>query len=134
MFVGHASHQSARYSLRYRNVEERHSSSGLILATGTGATGWARSIQRERMHPLQLPTPTDPVLAFLVREAFPSVGLGTTLTQGLLGADETLEVVCEQDEGAAVFGDGIEEDRLEPRWGQRLTLRVAQRHLQLVTG
>lgn len=132
VFVGHASHQSARYTLRYRGKEERHSSSGLIIATGTGATGWARSIQRERGGTLALPSPTAPALAFLVREAFPSVGLGTSLTQGLLGEDESLELVCEQETGAAVFGDGMEEDRLEPRWGQRMTVRVAQQRLRLV--
>jgi NAD kinase len=93
VFVGHVSHQSARYCIRYRNKQERHSSSGLIISTGTGATGWARSIQGERAHRLELPTPTAPALAFMVREAFPSVGLGTAITQGLITADETLEVV-----------------------------------------
>jgi NAD kinase len=131
VFVGHVSHQSARYTIRYRNHEERHSSSGLIVATGTGATGWTRSIQRERAHHLELPKPTESTLAFMVREAFPSVGLGTSITQGLIGKEETLQVICEQETGAAVFGDGIEEDRLEPRWGQRVTVRVADRHLRL---
>ena len=46
VFVGHASHQSARYSLSYAGREEAQSSSGLIVASGTGATGWALSISR----------------------------------------------------------------------------------------
>jgi NAD kinase len=47
IFVGHRTHQSARYRIRPADEqEERHSSSGVIVSTGTGATGWARSIQR----------------------------------------------------------------------------------------
>lgn len=133
-FVGHASHQSARYRLRYRGREERHSSSGLIVATGTGATGWARSIVRERERRIELPAPTASSLAFMVREAFPSVGFGTSITQGLLEGDEALEIVCEQERDAVVFGDGIEEDRIEPRWGQLLRLGVAKRRLAIAIG
>jgi NAD kinase len=133
VFVGHASHQSARYTIQHRGKQERHSSSGIIVATGTGSTGWARSIQRERAHRLELPRPTESALAFMVREAFPSVGMGTSLTQGLIGEEEALEVICEQDAGATVFGDGIEEDHLEPCWGQRLTVRVAKLRLRLAT-
>jgi len=133
-FVGHVSHQSARYRIRYRGKEERHSSSGLIVTTGTGATGWARSIQREREHRLDLPDPTAPELAFMVREAFPSLGFGTSITQGLIEGKEALEIVCEQESSAAVFGDGIEEDRLEPRWGQMLRVGVARRQLRLAVG
>lgn len=40
LFVGHRSHQSARYRIGDGQVEEEQSSSGLIVATGTGATGW----------------------------------------------------------------------------------------------
>ena len=43
VFVGHRSHQSARYRIRLAGREERQSSSGLIVATGTGATGWGKS-------------------------------------------------------------------------------------------
>lgn len=45
VFVGHASHQSAKYSItvpsftRTGGQTERQSSSGLIVSTGTGATG-----------------------------------------------------------------------------------------------
>jgi hypothetical protein len=59
------------------------------------------------------------------------VGLGTSITQGLIGTEETLQIICEQETGAAVFGDGIEDDRLEPRWGQRMTVRIAERRLRL---
>src|SRR5262249_10163939 len=48
VFVGHRTHQSAKYRIRTGDRQERHSSSGLICSTGTGATGWARSISTQR--------------------------------------------------------------------------------------
>ena len=63
LFIGHQSHQAARYRITTSTVEERQSSSGVIVATGTGATGWARSIHRERHDRLNLPAPDDDVVA-----------------------------------------------------------------------
>jgi hypothetical protein len=132
IFVGHRSHQSARYRLRLGNREERQSSSGLIVATGTGATGWARSINGERAHPLQLPKPTDWALALFVREPFPSIVTGTSLDGGLVNGHGQLEIVSEMDDGGVVFGDGIEDDRLDFAWGMHLRVEVAEQRLRLV--
>jgi len=134
IFVGHRSHQSARYRLRLGTREERQSSSGLIVATGTGATGWARSINGERAHPLVLPRPTDWALALFVREPFPSVSTGTSLDGGLVSRGGQLEVVSEMDDGGVVFGDGIEDDRLDFAWGMRLQIGIAEQRLNLVRG
>ncbi|HTS82416.1 MAG TPA: NAD+ kinase [Myxococcaceae bacterium] len=134
IFVGHRSHQSARYRIQLGNQEERQSSSGLIVATGTGATGWARSINGERAHPLTLPGPTDPALAMFVREPFPSVSTGTSLDGGLLRRGGKLEIVSEMDDGGVVFGDGIEDDRLDFAWGMRLQIGISEQRLRLVRG
>ena len=40
VFIGHPSHQSARYELSLGSSVERQSSSGVVVSTGTGATGW----------------------------------------------------------------------------------------------
>jgi NAD kinase len=134
LYIGHPRHQSARYRLTCSLGSERHSSSGVVVTTGTGATGWACSIVRERFHEtFPLPEPEDPQLAFFVREAWPSPTTGTQLTQGLIRPGEALELVSELDEGV-VFGDGIEDDRLEFRWGVRASIRVAERHLRLALG
>jgi hypothetical protein len=132
IFVGHASHQSARYRLTFGDQTERQSSSGVVVATGTGATGWAASLHRERHSTLELPSAEERRLAFFVREPWPSAATGTTLTEGILAADEGLEVTCELGEGGVVFGDGIEADRLRVDWGQRVRIQIANHDLLLV--
>ncbi len=132
VFVGHRTHQSARYRLRLAEREERHSSSGLIAATGTGATGWARSIASQRKEDLLLPDPEVATLAFFVREAWPSRTTGTSLSQGLLDEGHPLELTSEMNEDGVIFGDGIEQDRLEFTWGMRAVIQPAPERLLLV--
>lgn len=134
IFVGHASHQSARYRLRWGGREERQSSSGMIVATGTGATGRAQSIHQDRGSSIKLPDPTEPALAFFVREAWPSPASGTVMTEGRLDGQERLQVLSEMEFGGVAFGDGIEADRIELPWGQRLEIGLAQMRLNLVLG
>ena len=132
IFAGHRSHQSARYVLRQAGEEERQSSSGVLVTTGTGATGWARPVNGERRRPLDLPAPAEAALAFLVREPFPSVSTGTHLDGARLGEREVLELVSEMDEGGVLFADGIEDDRLEFPFGARARFEVAPDRLRLV--
>ena len=68
---------------------------------------------------------------FFVREAWPSVRTGTSLTGGVIDASDTLTITSEMNEGGVAFGDGIESDALELPYGQTLTLRVAERSLRL---
>jgi hypothetical protein len=130
IFVGHPSHQSARYRLRPESAEERQSSSGLIVSTGTGATGWCQSVWRQTHSTLELPGPAEERLVWFVREPWPSPATGTSLVEGELEADQVLRVVAETD-GLVVFGDGIESDRLTLSWGQEIELRRARRGLRL---
>ncbi|BDG03294.1 NAD(+)/NADH kinase [Anaeromyxobacter oryzae] len=132
VFAGHRSHQSARYRIRLGEVEEQQSSSGVIVTTGTGATGWARSINGERRRPLALPAPEEPRLAFFVREPFPSVATRTSIDGALLAPGAGLELVSEMNEGGVVFADGIEDDRLDFGYGARLVVAPAPERLHLV--
>ena len=134
IFVGHRSHQSARYVLHVGGRSERQSSSGLIFATGTGSTGWAKSINGRLADPLELPAATDPVLAYFAREPWPGPVTGVSLSHGLIATGEIARITCELGDGAIAFGDGIEADALTIDWGQTLTLGVAARSLQLVRG
>ncbi len=133
IYLGHRTHQSARYRVRWRGEEERHSSSGVVVATGTGATGWARSIALGKHGDAsKLPRPTDPRLAFFVREAFPSISTATTITEGEVTIEDELAVVSEMNDGGTLFGDGIEDDAIDFRWGLCATLGVATERLRLV--
>lgn len=134
IFVGHRTHQSARYviSAPRAGVRERQSSSGVVVATGTGATGWARSIVREREGEHALPAATDAWLAFFVREAFPSPATGTRVTEGRIEPSAPLSLRSEMNEGGVLFGDGIEDDRLAFGWGLGAKVGVASERLTLV--
>jgi hypothetical protein len=130
VFVGPESHQTARYTLDAGGRRESQASSGLVVATGTGSTGWCRSLWLEHHSTLGLPAPTDAGLAWFVREAWPSPATGTSYTEGLLDGDAlTLRVESER---MVVFGDGIESDRLDLTWGQSLTVGRSDHHLHLV--
>lgn len=133
IFVGHASHQTARYTLRCGAGDERQASSGIVITTGTGATGWGRSIAGERHSSLRLPAPGERRLAFFVREAWLSATYAAGITEGVLDDREEIHVTSGLDDGGVLFGDGIETDRLEFRWGVTARVGVAAERLQLVT-
>lgn len=130
VYVGDRGHQSARYRLRLPDGRgELQSSSGIVVGTGTGATGWCASLARTPNAP-RLPQPDEPALAWFVREAWPSPTTGTTYTAGLLDRSEL--VLDIESDGLVAFGDGVEADHLTLAWGQRVTVSVARRTLRLV--
>jgi hypothetical protein len=132
LYVGDEGHQSSRYVVTTPSGEsERQSSSGVIISTGTGSTGWAASIASDRGLAGVLPTADSAMLGWYIREAWPSRSTGRSLTAGLIGEGERLEFVVESDT-LVVFGDGIEDDYLAIGWGQRLTVGVSDRRLNLV--
>ncbi|MEZ0491694.1 hypothetical protein AB2L28_05530 [Kineococcus sp. TBRC 1896] len=129
VFVGHRSHQTARYVLTAGDRREEQASSGVVTGTGTGATGWLASLSRGRAA-TALPTPVDPALAWFVREAWPSRTTGADLVAGAL-TDQSLTLDVLSDE-LVVFGDGLEDDRLTVSRGQRITVTVSPRRLALL--
>jgi hypothetical protein len=132
VFVGHRSHQSARYSIAVAQAQEEHSSSGLIVASGTGATGWARSIMEATHEPIIL-GPEEKAVAYFVREPFPSVATGTQLRSGKLDA-ASLQITSRMNDGGVIFADGIEQDFLTFEWGRNVAVGPAAHALHLVSG
>ncbi|MCA5891798.1 hypothetical protein LEP48_00340 [Isoptericola sp. NEAU-Y5] len=130
VFVGHPSHQSARYALRCGAGGERQSSSGLLVATGTGASGWWASLAHDRGG-RTAPSPTEDRLGWFVREAWPSPGTGTRFTEGTIEPGDVVALTVASDR-LVVFGDGMEDDRLVASWGQTVTVRTAEEPLRLV--
>ncbi len=132
VYLGHETHQSSRYTLSTVDGQrERQSSSGVVVGTGTGATGWLRSLAGQRREVPPAPAPDEAALIWFVREAWPSPATGASLTAGRLASGERLTVSCES-ERLVVFADGVEQDRLELGWGQRISIGLAERRLRLV--
>lgn len=132
VFFGHQTHQSARYRIQAGKGEERHSSSGVICSTGTGSTGWARSISQQIGLAEPLPAPEERRLAWFVREPFPSIFTQTGLRHGRLEPGESLTLSSEMGEGGVIFADGIESDHLEFLSGHRVTVGIAPATFNLV--
>lgn len=130
VFVGDRGHQSARYRLSVGGRDEEQSSSGLVVGTGTGATGWLASLWGQASPTFDLPGAESDELAYFVREAWPSPATGTSLVAGLVSGDG--EVRLRAQSSLVAFGDGIERDRLRIEWGQEVVLRGSQRCLRLV--
>ncbi|MFD5078533.1 hypothetical protein [Streptomyces sp. NPDC058371] len=134
IYLGAAGHQTARYRLGLdddRGVVEPQASSGVLVGTGTGASGWLRSVWQERGGPFPLPGPTEDRLLWFVREAWPSPATGTSLVGGGLTRTGHLRLTVESDRLIA-FGDGMEKDAVELVWGQTVRVGVAEVRLRLV--
>lgn len=146
LFLGPRSHTSARYRIGLGSRSENHSSSGVIVSTGLGSTGWFRSIlagatgiaaslsgrpaesDRERSFAWDAD-----YLYFSVREPWPSTTSAAEITFGRITPDEPLTMVSQMPENGVIFSDGIEADFLQFNAGIRATIAVAGKKGHLVT-
>lgn len=144
LFLGRRGHASARYTLTVGESEEEQSSSGIIVGTGAGSTGWLRAVQAGAAGWVDEATAktlrdgyafgrTEWRLRFAVREPFPSKTSAAELVCGWVNAGEQLVVTSQMPQGGVIFGDGVEADGLEFVSGTVATIAVADRTLNLVT-
>ena len=143
LFVGARSHVSARYRLEVGGATELQSSSGILVSTGAGSTGWMSSVfnMAEGVAsftggaagaPVRLAW-EDSRLLFAVREPFRSRQSGVSVVAGLLPAGEPLRVESRMPAGGVIFSDGMESDCLPFDAGAIAEIRAAARHAHLVT-
>ncbi len=138
--IGRRDTISSRYTLvAPDDVSERQSSSGILISTGVGSSGWMMSLMTGARAVtgacggLEVPFAWDvPYLLFAVREPFPSKYTKTTRVVGRIGRGEELRVVSEMSEGGAIFSDGVPEDAIEFNAGTIVTVMVAEKSAALV--
>lgn len=143
LFVGCSSHVSARYKLRVgKNHSESQSSSGMIVATGAGSTGWMSSVFNmaggiarslgQQPQPGPRMSWEDRQLAWAVREPFVSKTSHAELVFGLLKEGEELIVESLMSSGGVIFSDGVESDFLEFNGGSIARITVSKQRARLV--
>jgi NAD kinase len=134
LFLGPKTHASARYSLSWQGKTEIQSSSGIIISTGFGSTGWFQSILAGALgvtggesHSLQRGFGWDEKrLQFSVREPFPSRVTGTKLVFGEVTEEKTMQLESLMPENGVIFSDGIENDFLPFNSGSVVSIGVAE--------
>lgn len=144
LFIGAASHVSARYELTARGRSEVQSSSGILIATGAGSSGWMSSVfnmargvaascgqSNEHWAEPQLHW-DERALLWAVREPFRSQTSGVSLVADRLEANEELIVESRMASGGVIFSDGIESDFLPFNGGSIARIGVARQRARLV--
>ncbi len=147
LFIGPRTHSSARYLLEYAGKREQQSSSGLIVSTGAGCTGWLRSITTgawritEYFCSLDDKPPTPEQLAlgwdsdrlwFSVREPFVSKTSQARLVFGQIQRGQKLVLTSQMPDNGIIFSDGIETDYLNFNSGTIAEISLAARQAHLV--
>lgn len=139
IFIGPQSHTSARYTIRLAEQQEQHSSSGIIVSTGLGSTGWLKSLlagataiaagaahQAKHKPTKEMAWDAD-YLYFTVREPFPSKTSAASLVFGKITRQSTLTLTSQMPEHGVIFSDGIEADYLEFNSGSVAELGMAEK-------
>jgi len=140
LFIGPKSHTSAHYRLSWNGHQETQSSSGIIISTGFGSTGWFQSLLAGALgvsgttsHPLKEGFAWhEKRLQFTVREPFPSRTTGISMIFGVITPNTPLKLESLMPENGVIFSDGIESDFLAFNSGTVVTINLAAIQGQLI--
>jgi NAD kinase len=145
LFVGVRSHISARYTITVGKESEQHSSSGIIVSTGLGSTGWFRSLMtgaarvaseasggRVKVEPPGGFAWDSDYLYYTVREPFPSKTSSAKLVFGKITSAQPLKLISQTPEVGVIFSDGIESDFVAFNSGTQATITIADKRGHLV--
>ena len=144
LFLGAQTHVSARYRIRWAKAEEPQSSSGVLVSTGAGSTGWVSSVFNmasgvaalaggQSVKPMRLDW-EDRRLLFVVREPFISRHSKAGIVAGIVEQKQALELESLMPSGGVIFSDGVEADFLQFNSGSSVIVRAAAETAQLVVG
>jgi len=140
LFIGASSHVSARYKLTFNDKSEQHSSSGIIVSTQAGATGWLSSVFNmsygitnllDKNQPVKQPKLRENDLLFAVREPFKSIRTQTEITAGIIRKN-TLTIESFMPNNGVIFSDGVEKDFLKFNSGSIATIGIAKETATIV--
>lgn len=142
LFIGASSHVSARYKITYKNKTENQSSSGIIVSTQSGSTGWLSSIfnmsfgihnfiEKDNANRKNARLKEDQLL-FAVREPFASKRTQIDTTVGIVTRQSTLVIESYMPANGVIFSDGIETDFLKFNSGSIATIGIANEKANLV--
>jgi len=142
LFIGARTHVSARYKIGFGGRTEPHSSSGVLVSTGAGSTGWLSSVFAmagavssfsggKPGRPLHLEW-EDPRLVFVVREPYVSRHSKAGIAAGLIEAGGELILESQMPCGGVIFSDGVEADALDFNSGARVHIHAASRKTHLI--
>jgi NAD kinase len=144
LFVGQKTHVSARYRLSLEGKSESQSSSGIIISTGLGSTGWLKSIltgaaaiagnvslKNADNIPRGFNWGTD-LLYYTVREPYTSRSTSADLVFGQIKKGTQMTVHSLMPENGVIFSDGVESDFLEFNSGMEAKIGIAEKKGQLV--
>jgi len=144
-FIGARSHVSARYRIAIGQRSEAQSSSGIIVSTGAGSTGWLQSVYAGAAGVIEAlgGEVTPPAnggklnwdsehLVYSVREPFPSIATQTSIVHGVFTDRTPLKVTSQMASNGVIFSDGVEADYLEFNSGAEVTLSTALNKALLV--
>lgn len=141
LFVGASSHISARYRISYKDKTEEQSSSGLIISTSAGSTGWLSSIFNmsygvtnlfEKDLKPKKPKLKESQLFFAVREPFKSIRTQIGITAGIVQNSNKLIIESLMPSKGIIFSDGIEKDFLNFNSGSIAEIGIADEKVNLV--
>jgi NAD kinase len=144
-FIGARSHVSARYHIEIGERSETQSSSGIIVSTGAGSTGWLQSVYAGAAGVIEalggqvtppanggrLNWDTDH-LVYSVREPFPSIATQTSIVHGVFTDRTPLKITSQMASNGVIFSDGVEADYLEFNSGAEVSLSTAPNKAMLV--
>ncbi len=144
-FIGANSHVSARYKIEIGDRQENQSSSGIIVSTGAGSTGWLQSVYAgaagviEALGGQVIPPANGgrlnwdtEHLVYSVREPFPSKATQTNIVHGIFTKESPLKITSQMATNGIIFSDGVEADYLEFNSGAELTLSTAPNKASLI--